>query len=188
MRITGSTRSVRWRSASSLRRRAQVSPHTPILRPGYASRSPWRKHARSRPRSQAPKAKSVQGEGMKPLKILYWMPNPHELGAARFVYLSWRNGILASGNFFYTLTSEHGDWERRVDEIKPDIFFLTNLSDLERTAEILARIRKKGVFVFQVVMLPSAAPWLEAIRTLDPADIYFGDREYDSMTEFSAIT
>lgn len=124
----------------------------------------------------------------KRLRFLYWIGNPSTLGAERFIYMGWKHAILTSGHFFYELTNEHQDWEKRIQQTDPDIIFLTNFSNLEKTAPILSNARRRGIFVFHVVDMPYPESYLQAIRTYDPADIYFGEREPDSMAAFTAAT
>jgi len=125
---------------------------------------------------------------VKPLRFLYWIGNPNSLGAEHFIYLGWKHAVLSSGHFFYELTDLHADWEVRINQVNPDIIFLANYCDLTKTGPILREARRRGVFVFLIVGMPLPETYLQAIRDYDPADVYFGEREPDSMVGFTRAT
>lgn len=121
------------------------------------------------------------------MRVLYWQPYLNGLGADHWIYLGWKHGFEDSGHNFLALTAVN-DWRKAIDQARPDILFCQNLVDLERHAADLLWAREYGIRVFLVVHWPMSAADVEIIRDHAVADVYFGEREPESMTAFTQAT
>lgn len=121
------------------------------------------------------------------MRILYYIPHLRTVGADRWIYEGWRDAFLDLGYDFFELT-EYDNWNKKVREARPDIFFATNIIDVSKRKDFLMRLRYRGVKVFLVVHWPMHQKELEIIRDFKIADVYFGEREPESMTDFESFT
>lgn len=122
------------------------------------------------------------------MKILYHIPFTNTIGADHWIYKGWKNAFLDLGHEFFELTA-NDEVLKKIQEVKPDIFFTAiNLWNFPKDKEIFLKARSLGVKFFLSVYLPMGAEPLELIRKEDIADIYFGEREPESMVEFEVST
>lgn len=121
------------------------------------------------------------------MRVLYYMPLPESFGADRWIYEGWRHAFRDLGHEFVQLT-EHDDWSAVLDDVKPDLFFSPNLIDIVHRKKILLQLRERGTKVFLIVHWPMEAVELEVIGREEIADVYFGEREPESMVEFERVT
>lgn len=57
------------------------------------------------------------------MRILYTIPNPHGLGADRWMYEGYKNAFIFSGHEFFVIT-ENDDFQAVVDDVRPDFLLL----------------------------------------------------------------
>ena len=126
------------------------------------------------------------------MRVLYHIPYPHGLGADRWIFEAWREGLLARGHEVHLFC----DGERlaeRVRVVEPDVFFtFINILDFDAERPTLQRMRARGTKVLVWVHWPLEPPVppdrAEMLRREDLADIYFGEREPEQMTRFEEET
>lgn len=122
------------------------------------------------------------------MKILYYIPNTNTVGADRWIYEGWKYAFTDSGHRFFEMT-EYDSLRDKVTEVKPDIFFVANLADvILRHKESLKWMRSCGIKVFLIVYWPLRTRETEIIKNEEIADVYFGEREPESMVEFEKAT
>jgi hypothetical protein len=110
------------------------------------------------------------------MRILYYQPYVNGLGAAYWIYHGWRNAFKDLGHDFGTATLAD-DLKKRVEEFKPDIFFVPNIDDiLLRNSDTLKWMRNKGVKVFLIVYWPPRPREVEVLKRENVADVYYGER------------
>lgn len=125
---------------------------------------------------------------MQKLTILYHIPNPSATGADRWIYEGWRDAFVDLGHRFHEFTEYDDLWEK-LEETKPDIFWTAyNMFDLVRRRDELKRIRSKGVRIFMRLDWPRKKDEVQVIREHEVADVYFDEREPESMREFERAT
>lgn len=121
------------------------------------------------------------------MRVLYYIPYLVTPGADHWIYRGWKHAFQDLGHEFHELTATD-NWEATIRRVDPDLFFITNFVDLPRRAADLVRIRGRGTRVFLVVDWPKRDTDVRLIRDLEVADIFFGEREPESMREFEART
>lgn len=121
------------------------------------------------------------------MKILFYLPFENTVGADRWIYEGWRSGFINNGHIFDIVTVFENLLEKTL-KCKPDILFITNFIDLNIYGNDLKTIKNKGIKVFLVVDWPLKDNWAEIIKNNDLADVYFGEREPESMIEFEKNT
>lgn len=121
------------------------------------------------------------------MKILYYIPYPNGLGADHWIYQGWKNAFIDLGHEFSEVY-EQDDWEARIIETNPDIFFIANSIQIASRRNALAQARELGIKVFMIVDWPQPPGNIDLIRELEIADVYFGEREPQSMEEFRRLT
>lgn len=122
------------------------------------------------------------------MKILYHIPYPNATGADRWIYEGWRDALKDLGHEFFELTA-HDNLEGKIKEVKPDIFWTAyNLMDVVKQKEKLKWVRAQGVNIFMRMSWPRTKEEVEVIRNEDIVDIYFDEREPESMKEFEELT
>jgi len=124
------------------------------------------------------------------MRILYHIPYPRGMGADRWIYEGWRDAFADMGNQVYEHTV-YDELERRVRDVRPDVFWTTwHFIDVVREREILKGIRGQGVRVFMLVDWPPSRSMKEAevVASGEVADVFFGEREADSMGGFERAT
>lgn len=120
--------------------------------------------------------------------ILYHIPNPKGTGADRWIYEGWRDAFIDMGYGFHTLT-QYDNIGDKLRECRPDIFWTAyNIFDLVERRKELKAMRASGVRVFMRVDWPRTSAEIEVIKSGDGADLYFDEREQESMREFSKVT
>ncbi len=122
------------------------------------------------------------------MRILYHLPYPNGVGADHWIYSGWRDAFIDCDHEFSLLTAQD-DILSRIKEFRPHIFLTAiDLFHLQPDVDLLKKIRKFGVIVFMGVYLPLPQATLDIIRDEEIVDIYFGEREVDSMVEFEEKT
>ena len=121
------------------------------------------------------------------MKILYRIPYPGAIGADRWIYEGWRNAFCALGHRFYELTHFH-NIEQRTEEVQPDILMISANINIVKNGSILQKIKRRGVCIFLLIDWPRSSKEINIIKKEDIADIYFGEREPESMKEFERAT
>ena len=122
------------------------------------------------------------------MKILYYIPYPHSTGADRWIYEGWKGAFEDMGHKFFEAT-EYDDLRTKVELTNPDIFFVANLGDIVlKHSETLKWIRNKGIKIFLIVYWPLKKEEVKIIKEGEIADVYFGEREPESMVEFEKLT
>jgi hypothetical protein len=122
------------------------------------------------------------------MRILYHIPNPQGLGADRWIYQGWKNAFLDLGHQFFELT-EADNPERTLRVVRPDIFWTAyNLIDVVKHKDTLKRIRADGVRIFMRMDWPRLPEEIQVIRDEPIVDVYFDEREPESMLEFEKQT
>jgi len=122
------------------------------------------------------------------MKILYHIPYPNSIGSERWIYDGWKYAWHDLGCQFFELTA-NDNLEKKISETKPDIFWTAyNLVNILKQKEILKWIKKQGVKIFFMVDWPRKKEEIEILKNEEIADIYFGEREPESMQEFEEKT
>jgi len=122
------------------------------------------------------------------MKILYYIPYPHSTGADHWIYEGWKGAFKDLGHEFFEAT-DYDDLKAKVELTNPDIFFVANLCDIVlKHSETLKWIRNKGIKIFLIVYWPLKKEEVKIIKEEEIADIYFGEREPESMVEFEKLT
>ena len=122
------------------------------------------------------------------MKILYYIPYPNATGADRWVYEGWKHAFGDLGHEFF-IAMEYDNLKNKAIETRADIFFVANLADIIlKHKEDLKFMRQKGIKIFLIVYLPLREKELEIIKDENIVDIYFGEREPESMKEFEQKT
>ena len=122
------------------------------------------------------------------MRILYHVPDPNSTGADRWIYEGWKHAFLDLGHQFFELT-EGDELEEKIRKTKPDIFWTAiNKISVSEGKKILRKIRAQGIKVFFMVDWPIKEEEIRTIRTEEVADIFFGEREPESMAEFISTT
>jgi spore maturation protein CgeB len=121
------------------------------------------------------------------MRILYYIPALGTTGADRWIYEGWRHAFVDTGHEFFELTARD-EWRRRIHETRPELFFIPNRIDIERQRSTLLWARQRGAKTFLIVDWPMRERDLRVIRTDDVADVFFGEREPESMREFESAT
>jgi len=122
------------------------------------------------------------------MRVLYYIPHRFTTGADHWIYEGWKHAFRDLGHHFEELSVADRDWWRKVEETAPDLLFITNFVDLVRHRDFLLWVRKRGTKVMLVVDWPMRTEWVDIIRNEDVADVFFGEREPESMTEFAERT
>lgn len=121
------------------------------------------------------------------MRILYHIPFLETPGAEHWIYMGWRDAFCDLGHEFFEFTAEH-NLQSRLREVRPDIFITAiNLLDPLKDPVVLQKARKLGVKVFLSVFWPLGKQheeWKKILEKENIADIYFGEREPESMREF----
>src|SRR5258708_10017989 len=119
------------------------------------------------------------------MRILYYIPYLNTgLGADFWIYEGWRFAFEDLGHEFHLVT-DFDDMRATAARLQPALLFIPNLANLLLThLEVLKDIKRSGIKVFLIVYWPLRPVEIAAIRDGDPADIYFGEREPESMTRF----
>jgi len=122
------------------------------------------------------------------MKILYYLPYPKGLGADYWIYEGWKYAFKDLGHQFFKVT-EYDNLRDKVIEVNPDIFFVANLGKIViQHKECLKWIRNHGTKIFLIVYWPLRKKEVEIIKNEEVADVYFGEREPESMKEFEEQT
>jgi len=122
------------------------------------------------------------------MKVLYYIPHLKTTGADRWIYEGWKYAFEDCGHEFFELT-DYDDFRNKVQAVQPDILFVTNLADMvTRHHKFLTWVRRRGTKVFLTVYWPLRTEEVQIIRQYDVADVYFGEREPESMAEFEKTT
>jgi len=122
------------------------------------------------------------------MRILYYLPYVNGLGADYWIYHGWKHAFEDLNHDFATATAED-DLRLRVEEFKPDIFLVANLGNiLLSDSDNMEWMRKKGVKVFLIVYWPLRPKEVEILINKDVADVYYGEREPESMHDFTRVT
>ncbi len=122
------------------------------------------------------------------MRVLYYLPYPNGLGADYWIYHGWKYAFEDMGHNFEIATLKD-DLKRRVEEFRPDIFLVANLDNILFTdSENMLWMRKKGVKVFLIVYWPLRPREVEILKNKDVADVYYGEREPESMQDFTRVT
>lgn len=120
--------------------------------------------------------------------ILYHIPNPRGTGADRWIYEGWRDAFVDMGYIFQTLT-DYDKIDDKLRECNPDIFWTAyNLFDIVRGKDELKAMRARGVRVFMRLDWPRIDAEIEVIKNEEVADLYFDERELESMSGFKEET
>jgi len=121
------------------------------------------------------------------LKILYHIPYPSVTSADRWIYEGWRDAFLDLGYSFYEFTA-FDDLKTKTSIICPDIFMTAvNLLDFSKQIKTLKAIRKNGTKVLVWVDWPMPAATIDAFKSEEIVDLFFGEREPESMIEFERM-
>jgi spore maturation protein CgeB len=128
------------------------------------------------------------------VKVLYHIPDPDSLGAARWICDGWRRGFREVGHEFHLLV-RRDSLRQRVEVVKPDLF-ITAIDILDvASSEILktlSAMRSEGTKIAIWVhwpLVPSIDPRrAEVLKRADVADLYFGEREAEQMERFTRDT
>lgn len=121
------------------------------------------------------------------MRVLYYIPALGTTGADRWIYEGWRHAFVDTGHEFFELTARD-EWRNRIRQVRPDLLFIPNLIDVARQRSTLLWAREKGIRVFLIVHWPMGERDVRVIRTDDVADVFFGEREPESMREFESAT
>jgi len=128
------------------------------------------------------------------MRVLYHGPYTDGLGADRWIWQSWKDGFEALQHPFHTLRTGEA-LEAKLDEVKPDLFFtfvnLLRLEDEHVCATIQAFRRRGGRVFLWIVWPPDPDTDARRVRVIaheDVADVYFGEREPESMSAFGRDT
>jgi spore maturation protein CgeB len=121
------------------------------------------------------------------MRVLYYIPVLGTTGADRWIYEGWRFAFADLGHEFFELTLRD-DWRRRLDDTRPDLLFIANRVNVEEHRQVLLWARERGTRVFLIVDWPMGERDLRVLRAHDVADVFFGEREPESMREFEAAT
>lgn len=121
------------------------------------------------------------------MRILHRIPHPKGLGADRWIYEGWKDAFTDLGHEFYEL-GLYESLEEKVTEVHPDIFWTGSNFGIIKKKGVLKSIRRQGVRVFLMVDWPRIKEEIEVLKTEQIADIYFGEREPESMIEFGKAT
>lgn len=121
------------------------------------------------------------------MKILYHIPYPYTIGAEYWIYRGWKDAFIDLGHNFMELTASD-NWQKKINEFKPDIFFGANLDDIKKYKNFLLDLRRRRIKVFLGIGCLMSAEELEIIKNFEIADIYFSDQEPGSMLEFTETT
>jgi len=122
------------------------------------------------------------------MKILYYIPYPNATGADRWAYEGWKHAFGDLGHEFFIAT-EYDNLKNKAIETRADIFFVANLADIIlKHKEDLKFMRQRGIKIFLTVYLPLREKELEIIKDENIVDVYFGEREPESMKEFEKKT
>jgi spore maturation protein CgeB len=124
------------------------------------------------------------------MKILYHIPYTETTRAERWIYEGWKNAWQELNHQFYEF-KDGDNLAKKVDKIKPDIFWtahnLINIAN-EKQKNLLKKIRQKGPKIFFMVDGSLSNKEIEIIKNEEIADIYFGERELDSIKKFKELT
>jgi spore maturation protein CgeB len=126
------------------------------------------------------------------MRILYHILYSKATGADRWIYEGWRDVFNDLGHEFFEMNAG-GDLKEVADAIRPHIFMTAiNLLNLKKDIIVLKQMRRNGTKIFLWVhwpliknILKEAEPYLLAD---DIADVYFGEREPESMMNFEKTT
>jgi len=118
------------------------------------------------------------------MRVLYYIPHLFTTGADHWIYQGWKHAFRDLDHYFEELSLADPDWRRKVEETAPDLLFITNFVDLLRQKDFLLWVRSRGTKVMLVVDWPMPNAWVDIIRNEDIADVFFGEREPESMMEF----
>lgn len=121
------------------------------------------------------------------MRVLYYIPYLVTTGADHWIYQGWKHAFEDLGHQFFELTA-HERWEAKIQQVRPALFFIPNFVNLRARAQDLIRIRAAGIRVFLVVDWPMREEEVRIIRDLSVADVFFGEREHESMQDFEART
>lgn len=122
------------------------------------------------------------------MKILYYIPYRVGIGADYWIYRGWKHAFEDLGHEFEELTLANEDWQDKASRMEPDLLLAANYIDLVQRKEFLYWLRKQGTKVALIVGWPMRCEWVEIIRDEDIADLFFGEREPESMEEFREAT
>lgn len=124
------------------------------------------------------------------MRILFHIPVPTSVGADRWIYEGWRDAFRDLGHEVFELT-QFDDFGERVLTTRPHILITTwHFTDVVRQKEILRSVRGEGVTIFLLVDWPPprSAEEAEVVRNGEVADVFFGEREPESMVGFERAT
>ena len=123
------------------------------------------------------------------MKVLYYIHHLNTTGADRWIYEGWRDAFKDLGHEFKELTI-YDNMRRLALDFKPDILFIANHANvLVNHLDDLKWIRKLGTKVFFIAHWPMLEKEINAIKNNeDIVDIYFGEREPESMHDFTRNT
>lgn len=119
------------------------------------------------------------------MKILYYIPFI-TVGADRWIYEGWRDAFIDMGHDFIEMRAS--DEPKRILGMRPDIFLVANFMDLKKYKDFLCALRKNGTVIAMAIDWPMDDTRLAMIRDFDIADIYFGEREVESIIDFERAT
>jgi spore maturation protein CgeB len=121
------------------------------------------------------------------MRVLYYIPHTITVGADHWIYRGWKCAFEDLGHRFYELTAMD-DWDEKLLSVRPDLLFIPNFINLPKRRETLRRARMDGVRVFLVVDWPMREEEVRVIKEENIADVYFGEREPESMVGFESAT
>lgn len=121
------------------------------------------------------------------MRVLYHIPHPKGVGADRWIYEGWRDAFKDLGIEFFEVTL-YDDLSKTIYELKPDIFWTGSNFGIIKKKDIFKSIRSQGVRIFLMVDWPMKKEEIEVLKTEQIADVYFGEREPESMIEFEKAT
>ena len=122
------------------------------------------------------------------MRVLYHIPHPKGVGADRWIYEGWRDAFKDLGIEFFEVTL-YDDLSKTIYELKPDIFWTAyNLINIVKEKDFLKTMRARGIKVFMRMDWPRKKDEIEVIKNEKIVDIYFDEREPESMMEFERQT
>lgn len=121
------------------------------------------------------------------MRLLYYIPFTNGMGADRWIYQGWKNAFLDLGHQFQELAAED-DWIEKINAAKPDLLLVANFINFSEYKERLLWARSQGIKVMLILDWNMNEQDLELIKNFDIADIYYGEKEPESMASFEAKT
>lgn len=114
-------------------------------------------------------------------------------GAIRWIVGAWSEGFRRRGYQFHTC-EDAKNLAAKCEAFRPSILLcdiVTTPIEDPSFRHLLARLRKQGTKVCLSVYWPMTDQpnaRIEALKLYDVADLYYGEREFDSMLDFCSFT